>query len=1273
MARKVMSDYALTHDEHGKILNEKIFPRSGLLQKTSFDHPNAIILAGQPGAGKGGLAKVAQLELIGDVVKIDPDELRDFHPQVRAIRNAHPYTWSGYTHPDASQWADELLQATIEGRKNLIFDTTLSNGQWSSELIKDLQSRGYHVEVRAMAAHKLESEHGVDARFAQQLDLEGHGRYVPEGAREAIYTKLPISLDTVHEQTSAPIRIFNRQGAEVYDSRTDARPPGQVLEQARNAWFKDPVATQKLRESWQQQADWHRDLPEHAQAIPKSDPALRAKLLAEHAELHVSDGVNSRLEGIATIDELVRPGAPPARVPVPEPEIPGLRRAGMTAGLAGLGVAATAYDASQTGERVGTLLAQDNLTAARSEALHFAARGTGGWAGGAAAAAVVGTTGAGPVALVVADGYLFSAAADKAATLWDNRQIYTQTDKQGVSWEFNGSQWLRQEKADLQDDGVDTPQKQGMFALPEKARELNYHASGEATEQALGKVQPSNPYVQPSSETDAAHLYARDWRHDPASGQWSRMVADEVDRNDRPIWTVDPASTERNAALDQQAAQVVDANIARGPAAIAATYQAAYQRNGWGDFGPVPAAVQTALNPDSLQASDGKQYQRDTQGQWRHDGVAAEGNVPLELNATRERLQPALEQHAQALAQMPARQTPTPQQQDQANTEATYAAYGVAPNGQTADAIQLAVQRTREANGIDAATSSLALERDATGQYSVDSPIQHLSRGADGLVRVAATTSTADIHQALGEVQSLRQEQPPSAGAPDLRIDAQSPQERDAYEQALREANRQGVSTQEAQQVASFAATAVTAPHVDETRAPQAAIDAQRDRDVARAAEQPAVAEAGTPAPVVMPVPVNAPLPEDVRPVAKPAEPKPEPVQQRKPQETQAPEVASPPTAGAVQPKAEASVPTAASASAPSAGPASSVSTSPDQAPTQAAAPVSPASHEVEVLRLGDRGQEVEFLQYRLQQVDARGPNCQAVPQDGHYGPETEHAVRQFQQDQGLPATGVAGQDLDAALSQAQSARRDALKPTAPTLANGPVEQGSEQQARVGTPQNDAPSAVPLQAEQQEAMQASSPAIPTQSEVPAQIVLPERQPAAYASSPGLGGTTARSNAHEHDEDRVEQARPFQDAAQQAFPSDHRDYALFSAIQAQLPKGTSDEKTAEVLHAVKESGIERAAELRKVIIQDDVAFVFGKTPGFHSETSLNTPSPGINETLQKTEALDQQRAQEMVQFQREREEIDKNPTGPVMTLAARSQQQGMSDASSGDGGGGGGNG
>ncbi|QHG86404.1 zeta toxin family protein [Xanthomonas cucurbitae] len=274
-------------------MSQEIFPKTGWAKRSSFDTPSAVILAGQPGAGKGGLARTAELELNGDVVKIDPDELRAFHPQVSALRNAHPYTWSGYTQADASQWAEELLQATVEGKKNLIFDTTLSNGQWSSELIQQLQSRGYVVEVRAMAAPKLESEHGVDSRFSQQLDLEGHGRYVPEGARDAIYTKLPQSLDIVHAQTTAPIRIFNRQGTEVYDSRSDARPPGQALEAARHARLKDPEFTRQLRDAWQQQADWHRDLPSHVQQIPNATGAIQQHLLAEHADLHVMGGVQA--------------------------------------------------------------------------------------------------------------------------------------------------------------------------------------------------------------------------------------------------------------------------------------------------------------------------------------------------------------------------------------------------------------------------------------------------------------------------------------------------------------------------------------------------------------------------------------------------------------------------------------------------------------------------------------------------------------------------------------------------------------------------------------------------------------------------------------------------------------------------------------------------------------------------------------------------------------------------------------------------------------------
>ncbi|WP_435028902.1 zeta toxin family protein, partial [Xanthomonas cucurbitae] len=134
-------EYRLDDAEHRRLFEQKILDDAALETKSSFEQPKAIILAGQPGSGKGSLARSAKIELNRDVVLIDPDELRNAHPQVSALRNAHPYTWSGYTQADASQWAEELLQATVEGKRNLIFDTTLSNGQWSAELIQQLQSR----------------------------------------------------------------------------------------------------------------------------------------------------------------------------------------------------------------------------------------------------------------------------------------------------------------------------------------------------------------------------------------------------------------------------------------------------------------------------------------------------------------------------------------------------------------------------------------------------------------------------------------------------------------------------------------------------------------------------------------------------------------------------------------------------------------------------------------------------------------------------------------------------------------------------------------------------------------------------------------------------------------------------------------------------------------------------------------------------------------------------------------------------------------------------
>lgn len=94
------------------------------------------------------------------------------------------------------------------------------------------------------------------------------------------------------------------------------------------------------------------------------------------------------------------------------------------------------------------------------------------------------------------------------------------------------------------------------------------------------------------------------------------------------------------------------------------------------------------------------------------------------------------------------------------------------------------------------------------------------------------------------------------------------------------------------------------------------------------------------------------------------------------------------------------------------------------------------------MLTPGERGTEVEALQNKLIQAGYTGKDGQPLTADKHYGPNTEHAVREFQQAHGLTVDGKAGANtlgaLAAAASQqgpAQAAPAAPVEPTVPAQA----------------------------------------------------------------------------------------------------------------------------------------------------------------------------------------------------------------------------------------------
>lgn len=524
------------------------------------------------------------------------------------------------------------------------------------------------------------------------------------------------------------------------------------------------------------------------------------------------------------------------------------------------GLLASGADAVITARRTSQLLEEGNGTAAQSELTHALARNGGGWIGGMATASVIGTSSFVPAAIVAGDALLMSKAFDKGADLLDNRAVYRQTDKAGVTWQFNGRNWDRQAVMDSAGDGLGNPAERSVGASYEKARELGAYAHVKAVELALGKAPPpQDPFSIPARDGEG-RLDNPNWHRDAQTEQWTRQVKIGVSgANDRGVYETQTASPERANELNREAVQRIENNIANGKAAIAASYLETRAATRASDFVPlVPEAVEQArAKPDAVQGSDNQLYQRDEAGQWHHAGQIAQGNRALELELTRTIQQPSLDQFNQTIAALESRPLPSAAEVNQNELRHSYYAAGIALSPAWEQAIALATARTREKHGITGPTLQ-ELGPAAEGNAGASRPITHYQVGQDGVARAVATTSTLELQAAWNEVRALANEQAPLPDSPELRIAALSAGEQEAYRQALQEANRLGAAQVDAGQAARAAAQVA---HGDKP--------SEQDGNVEVRPEEPATAQPIAPAavaaapPAIGVTPPTTPAPQD--------------------------------------------------------------------------------------------------------------------------------------------------------------------------------------------------------------------------------------------------------------------------------------------------------------------------------------------------------------------------------------------------------------------------
>jgi len=212
--------YSLKQEEHQRIFDQRIKPEIFKDYMQPASHPVAVILGGQPGAGKSGILQAAFYELSqrGATVQIVGDNFRKYHPQYAELQIANDKTAAFYTDRDSGRWVEKTLEEAKKRRVNIVIEGTMRSSDVVAKSVEKLRPE-YEIDVRVLAVKFSLSEQGILLRYEGQKYDQGIGRWTTPEAHRAGYEGVPATIERIeHECLADRIKIYKRSGQIIYSN-----------------------------------------------------------------------------------------------------------------------------------------------------------------------------------------------------------------------------------------------------------------------------------------------------------------------------------------------------------------------------------------------------------------------------------------------------------------------------------------------------------------------------------------------------------------------------------------------------------------------------------------------------------------------------------------------------------------------------------------------------------------------------------------------------------------------------------------------------------------------------------------------------------------------------------------------------------------------------------------------------------------------------------------------------------------------------------------------
>lgn len=229
-------------EQYKKILNYYIS------RYNPSEKPKAILLGGQPGAGKTGLENMINLK--NEYVSISGDDYRKFHPRYKELNLEYGRESSKYTQVWASEMTGRLIKELREKKYNLIVEGTLRKASLPLKEAEALKENGYLVELHVIAVKPEKSYLGTLERYEKMLANGRIPRMTPKDHHDLVVNNIAQNLETIYKaKVFDNIKIYNRNNELLYNYKENENiNPKNILENEFNRkWEIEEIKEYKER------------------------------------------------------------------------------------------------------------------------------------------------------------------------------------------------------------------------------------------------------------------------------------------------------------------------------------------------------------------------------------------------------------------------------------------------------------------------------------------------------------------------------------------------------------------------------------------------------------------------------------------------------------------------------------------------------------------------------------------------------------------------------------------------------------------------------------------------------------------------------------------------------------------------------------------------------------------------------------------------------------------------------------------------------------------